>query len=224
MRSLLIIGTVIILTSCNLTERKNTQLTTKDSVTSQIDTTLSQNSSSGNSSYSDTYDSLARAYVDTSTLQGKRSWLMNQFLLENGLASPDYDTLFDLTYDGLKDYIIGYYGKSGTGIKNRVNVYLFNPKKHCYILDEQLSDLPNPTFYVKHKKITGFYIGNGGGGGSRLEWINNIWTTTKEFDVDKEGDTTKWKISYPLKKKKEVIVRPFQMIPPEEILETDIKW
>ena len=224
MRSLLIIGTVLILTSCNLTERKNTKLPTKDSLTSKIDTTLSHVSSSVNSSYSDTYDSLARAYVDTSTLQGKQSWLMNQFLIENGLASPDYDTLFDLTYDGLKDYIIGYYGKSGTGIKNRTKVYLFNPKRHCYILDEQLSDLPNPTFYIKQKKITGFYIGNGGGHGSRLEWINNKWKTTKEFDVDKEGDTTKWKISYPIKRKKETIVRQFQMIPPEIILETNIKW
>ena len=149
---------------------------------------------------------------------------MNQFLLENGLVSPDYDTLIDLTYDGHKDYIIGYYGKSGTGIKNRVNIYLFNPKRHSYILDEQLSNLSNPTFYIKQKKITGFYIGNGGGGGSKFEWINNIWTLTKEFDVDKDGDTTKWKISYPLKKKKNTIVRPFQMIPPEEILETDIKW
>lgn len=224
MRLTLIIGTFIILTSCNLTESKNTQLTTKDSVTSQIDTTLSQNSSNGNSSFSDTYDSLARAYVDTSTLQGKRSWLMNQFLIENGLSSPDYDTLFDLTYDGFQDYVIGYYGKSGTGIKNRVKVYFFNQKKQSYFLDEQLSELPNPTFYIKQKKITGFYIGNGGGGGGRLEWINNKWTTTKEFDVDKEGDSTKWNISYPLKKKEKVIVRPFQMIPPEEILETDIKW
>ena len=151
MRLILIIETFIILTSCNLTERKNTQLTTKDSVTSQIDTTLSQYSSTGNSSFSDTYDSLARAYVDTSTLQGKRSWLMNQFLIENGLSSPDYDTLFDLTYDGFQDYVIGYYGKSGTGIKNRVKVYLFKPKEECYILDEQLSDLPNPTFYIKQK-------------------------------------------------------------------------
>lgn len=196
----------------------------KDSVASQIDTTLSQIDNNGHSSYNDMYDSLARAPVDTSTLQGKRSWLMNHFLVENGLVSPDYDTLFDLTYDGFKDYVIGYYGKSGTGIKNRVDVYLFNPKKHCYVLDKQLSGLPNPTFYIKQKKITGFYIGNGGGGGQRLEWINNNWRITKEFEVDEDGDTTKWKISYPIKKKKEVLVRPFQMIPPENILETDIKW
>lgn len=210
------------LTGCNLAERKTTQPTTKDSVMSHIDTTTSQNSNSGSYSYSDTFDSLARVYVDTTTLPGKRNWLMNQFLIENGLASPEYDSLLDLTYDGHKDFVVGYYGKSGTGIKNRVKVYLFNPKRQCYILDEQLSGLPNPTFYIKEKKITGFYIGIGGGGGGRLEWISNKWTTTKEFNVDKDGDTTKWNISYPLKRKTEVIVRPFQMIPPEEILETSI--
>lgn len=223
MRKLLILGTAILLTSCSLTDNKGTQRATNDTVIAQIDTALSQTDDSGNSSFTDAYDSLARAPVDTSTLQGKRIWIMNQFLLENGLVSPDYDTLFDLTYDGFNDYVIGYYGKSGTGIKNRINVYLFSPKRHGYILDELLSDLPNPTFYIKQKQITGFYIGNGGGGGQRLEWIKNKWTITKEFDVDKDGDTTKWKINYSLKKKKEVIVRPFQMIPPEEILETDIK-
>lgn len=224
MRNLLIIWTGILLTYCNLTDSKSTQRTKNDTVISDIDTTHSQPDNNENSFYSDAYDSLARVHVDTSTLQGKRSRLMNQFLLENGLVAPDYDTLIDLTYDGHKDYIIGYYGKSGTGIKNRVNVYMFNPKKHSYFLDQQLSNLPNPTFYINKKKITGFYIGNGGGGGSKFEWINNKWTLTKEFDVDKDGDTAKWKISYPLKKKEEVIVRPFQMIPPEEILETDIKW
>jgi hypothetical protein len=224
MRLLLIFGTVIILTSCDLAERKTTQLTTKDSVTSLIDTTNSQNSSNESSSYRDTFDSLARVYVDTSTLPGKRNWLMNQFLIKNGLVTPEYDTLLDLTYDGHKDFVIGYYGKSGTGIKNSVKVYLFSPKSQCYILDEQLSGLPNPTFYIEEKKITGFYIGGGGGAGRRLEWISNNWTTTKEFEVDRDGDTSKWNISYPLKKKTEVIVRPFQMIPPEEILETGIKW
>ena len=224
MRKLLILGTIILLTSCSLTDNEGSQRTTNDTVIAQIDNTLSQADNGGNASYSDAYDSLARAPVDTSTLQGKRKWIMNQFLLENGLVSPDYDTLFDLTYDGFNDYVIGYYGKSGTGIKNRVNVYLFNPKRHSYTINELLSDLPNPTLYIKHKKITGFYIGNGGGGGQRLEWIKNKWTITKEFEVENDDDTTKWEITYHLKKKKQVIVRPFKMIPPEEILETDIKW
>jgi hypothetical protein len=169
------------------------------------------------------YDSLRNLKVDTTTLAGKREDIMNQFYIENDLVSPDYDTLIDLTYDGSKDYIIGYYGQSGTGIKNRVKVYFYNSKYNCYILNQQLSDLPNPTLYINKKKITGFYIGNGGGGGRLLEWLNNKWTTTKEFDVHNDGDTTKWKISYPLKKKTEIKVRPYQMIPPEDILENGIK-
>lgn len=46
----------------------------------------------------------------------------------------------------------------------------------------------------------------GFGQGSRLEWINNKWTTTKEFDVHKEDDSTKWNISYPLKREKRLLL------------------
>lgn len=206
-----------------MNEPQNIQ-SNNDSSSFHIDTSQLVIDKADQTSYDGVYDSLAKAHVDTSTLKGKREWIMNHFLIENSPSSSDYDTLFDITYDGFKDYVIGYYGQAGTGIKNRVKVFFYDPKNNCYILNEQLSDLPNPTFYIKQKKITGFYIGNGGGGGGRLEWIKNKWTTTKEFEVDNESDTTKWKISYPLKKKKEVIVRPYQMIPPEDILETNINW
>jgi hypothetical protein len=211
------------LTSCNLEETKNVQLR-KDTAQLEIDTSHFKAEKIEETVYTDTYDSLAKAFVDTTTLKGKREWIMNHFLIGNGLISPDFDTLFDLTYDGHKDYVIGYYGQSGTGIKNRVEVYLYDIKKNCYFLNERLSDLPNPTFYITQKMITGFYIGNGGGGGTRLEWLNNKWITTKEFDVDNEGDTTKWKISYPLEKKTEIKIRPYQMIPPSDILETKINF
>ncbi|MCC6410756.1 MAG: hypothetical protein IT270_03805 [Saprospiraceae bacterium] len=153
---------------------------------------------------------------DTST------YILNHFSIENAPSLSGNDTLIDLNFDGVDDFIIGYYGQAGTGIKNRVNVYLFDIDKNCYTLNEQLSDLPNPTFYIKKKKITGFYIGNGGGSGSRLEWINGRWTTTKEFVVENEGEKSLWQINYPLKNKSEKLVRPFQMIPPAEILETNI--
>lgn len=177
-----------------------------------------------NVNYQSAYDSIENIKIDTTTLIGKRNKIVNEFLLENGLIEPDYDSLIDLTYDGFKDYVLGYYGKSGTGIKNRVKVLFFEPQLNSYILNKQLSDLPNPSFYIKDKKITGFYIGNGGGGGQKLEWIRNKWTTTMEFEVNNEGDTTKWKINYPIKNKKEVLIRPFKGIPPNEILETDIKY
>ncbi len=170
------------------------------------------------------FDSLANVKIDTTTLAGKRQRIIKDFIIEYAPSQPDYDTLFDLNYDEYEDYVIGFYGPSGTGIKNGVMVYFFSPNLNSYILNEKLSKIPNPTFYIKQKKITGFYIGNGGGRGWRLEWLKNKWTTTKEFYVYKEGDTTKWKINYPLTKKNRVIIRPFQMIPPKEILESEIKW
>ena len=179
----------------------------------------------GNSSLISPLDSIANIIVDTMTLEGKRQKIMNNFIIEF-MNSPDYDTLLDLNYDGHKDYVIGYYGKSGTGIKNRNDVYLYAPKVNSYSKDEQLSDLPNPTFYIKEKKITGFYIGNGGGGGEKLEWLKNKWTKTKEFEVDFDDvnrDRTEWRIKYPITNKTEVIIGPFQMIPPVDVLETDIK-
>jgi hypothetical protein len=205
--------------SCNNTNRNEKA----DKEAAQIVSTETTEQARTSNGSLNAYDSLRNLQVDTTTLAGKREYIINQFYIENDLVSPDYDTLIDLTYDGNKDYVIGYYGRSGTGIKNRVKVSFFNTKCNCYILNEQLSDLPNPTFYIKAKKITGFYIGNGGGGGSQLEWLNKKWNIVKEFDVDNDGDTTKWKISYPLKKKTEIKVRPYQMIPPKDILDTDIK-
>jgi hypothetical protein len=170
------------------------------------------------------YDSLRDAKIDTTTLKGKREYLMNRFLIEHTPSAPDYDTLRDLNFDGQKDYIIGFYGLAGSGIKNRVKIYFYNKKQNRYVLSEILTDLPNPTFYIEKKKITGFYIGNGGGDGARLEWIKGKWTITKEFSVSNEGDNTVWEVNYPLLKKKVKIVRPFQMIPPDDILETNIDF
>ena len=148
---------------------------------------------------------------------------MDSFEIANKITIPEDDTLLDLNYDGHPDYVIGYYGQSGTGIKNRVEVFIYNPGSGNYIYDEELSSMPNPTFYMKQRKITWFYIGNGGGNGGRLQWINGRWISTKEFEVDFERDSTKWKIFYPLSKKSKTILKPYQFIPPEDILETAIK-
>jgi len=172
-----------------------------------------------------TYDSLANVKIDTTTLKGKRAYIMNQFLLGNGASGADYDSLFDINYDGYKDYIIGYYGASGTGLKNRVNIYLYSTKNKNYILDEDLSQLPNPSFYINRKKITNFYLGNGAGGGGELKWMNNKWVEVMHFDIDHHAgnqDSCELIISYPLKKKSKKYFRPYFMIPPQDILEN--KW
>jgi hypothetical protein len=221
MEKTIYILTFIVFASCSSTDKNENS--TKNNVIN-VDTTKDIQKEPEAKIYLDPYDSLANIKVDTSTLEGKREYIMNHFLIENSPSGSDYDTLFDLNFDGINDYVIGYYGQAGTGIKNRVKVYFYEIKKNSYILNEQLSDLPNPTFYIKQKKITGFYIGNGGGGGSRLEWINGKWTVTKEFEVDNQEEKTLWQIHYPIKNKTEKLIRPFQMIPPSDILETNIDF
>lgn len=219
MQPILSIPVFLLLVACNVPEKTDPPEKTVDFSTNHLH--ANDTAKPDEVGY---FDSLRMAVVDTTDGKGKREWIRNQFIVEFYEPSPVDDTLFDLTFDGVADYVIRYYGRSGTGIKNGVEVYLFNRKCLCYIRNEQLSDLRNPTFYLDQKKITGFYLGNGGGGGARLEWINNEWTVTKEFDVDGKGDSTEWVITYPLKKKKEIKVQPYQMIPPGNILETNINW
>ncbi|WP_269686191.1 XAC2610-related protein [Flavobacterium lacustre] len=161
--------------------------------------------------------------VDEATLKAKSQKLLKAFNAESKITSADYNTLIDLNYDNNKDFVIGYYGQSGTGIKNKIRVYLYDIAKHNYVLNKQLSDLSNPTFYIYQRKITEFYIGNGGGSGSKLEWNDGKWIITKMFEVDKNEIKTIWKITYPLKNKIEYIAKPYQMIPPKDILETTVK-
>jgi hypothetical protein len=167
-------------------------------------------------------DSVIKYKIDTTTLKGRREYILNRFMYDDPIRYADFDTLIDLTYDGNKDYIIGYYGQSGTGIKNRIQVFIYDKGVDNYLLDSTLTDIANPTFYVKQKKITGFYIGGGGGGGRKLEWKKDKWVVTKSFTVDNDNGKGLWIIKYPLKHKIDTINRAFQMIPPDDIMETGL--
>ena len=191
---------------------------------SMTDTLPANNEFLDTSSAEEYYDSLKNTPRDTSTLELKRQKIYNRFIVDNKLSTPQYDTLIDLNYDGSQDYIIGYYGQSGTGIKNKVEVYLLNETSGIYILDDQLSGLINPTFYISRKKITSFYLAHGGGGGDQLEWIGNKWVSSMEFYVKNKSENSKWEIYYPLSKRKKVLSIPYQFIPPKDILETNIKY
>lgn len=208
MKLTILILSFIFLTNCNSTEQK--ELVEK-SITTVIDTV------------EEIAAPIPQIKIDTTTLNGKREYILNWFETSEPRRYPDFDTLMDLTYDGHKDYVIGYYGSTGTGIKNRMQVFLYNKNIDNYILDSTLSDVANPTFYIGKRKITGFYIGGGGGGGHKLEWVKNKWVKTKTFTVDNDNGKGLWIIHYPLKHKTDTIHREFQMIPPDEILETDIK-
>lgn len=158
--------------------------------------------------------------IDTSTLAGKRQYILNHYLTETFHGDFERDTLFDLNYDGAKDYVLHVYGQCGTGIKAGVEVYLYDQKHRHYIHDSTLSAIRNPTFYIDKKKITGFYLGHGAGSGMKLEWKKGKWTCTKSFEVDNQMDSSKWIIHYPLTNQTETLIGPYQMIPPKELLET----
>jgi hypothetical protein len=158
---------------------------------------------------------------DTKELKQKRKIILTKFSETYSPAGPTYDTLVDINYDGYRDYFIGWYGSAGSGFKYRITTYIFSPSKNNYLLNSQISDLVNPSFFIPEHKITGFYIGLGGGHGSKLEWIKGKWLLTKTFEVDNNGDSTIWEITYPLTKKTETIRMHFQVIPPDEVLESN---
>jgi hypothetical protein len=217
MKKIIYILTFIVFAGCNSTDKNKIGV---DSNSTIGDSSIVNVMNPIVKSSSDLPDRLIIDKKGATTLERKRKNIMTRFLRERPPVLAVHDTLIDLNYDGLKDYIIAYYEPAGTGVSNKVNVYFFDIRKNNYILDEQLSDFSNPTFYTDQKKITGFYIGVGSGEGYKLEWINDEWILTKEFEVENEGDSSKWIISFPPNDKTEMIVRPYEMIPPSDILES----
>src|SRR5687767_5487750 len=109
MRTEVIILTIVLLLACDVPVTKSAAEKKVDFSTNHLppsDTT--------NSDEPGYYDSLKTAVKDTTSLKNKREWIYNHFILNNGPSSILFDTLFDLTYDGQKDYVIGYYGGAGT--------------------------------------------------------------------------------------------------------------
>ena len=165
-------------------------------------------------------DSLLHAVVDTSSIEGKSRHILNIFAAQNCPPFPHFDTLVDITYDGFDDYILGYYGISGTGLKNLSEVYIYDPKLGTLIKQEELSNIANITFFIDQKLITGFYIGMGAGDCSQFEWIDNCWMITRSITVDNEEESTKWISNYPLTGKSDTIFHHYQMVPPDIVLKT----
>lgn len=164
------------------------------------------------------YDSLRTSFIDTSSLLGKRQWIMNQFLIDYEPSAPDYDTLFDINYDGIADYIIGFYYQAGSGLKNGINVFINNPQANCYYRDSLLSDIANPSIYIEDNLITGFYLPNGAGECVELHWLNNNWTVVKRIEVDNLGKNSQWIVTNLLRDEIQKIKHPYAGIPPQKIL------
>jgi hypothetical protein len=167
----------------------------------------------------DVRDSIALLKIDTSTPEGKRQAILRKLTLHYSFAMSECsDTLFDLNFDRHADLVVRHYGTMGTGLKNFIDVYLYDPQSEQYIFDQQLSDLRNPSFYLEKKKITEFYIGYGAGDGNELEWINGKWITTRTISVFNNAENTLWMITDPRGSDTAQIALPFQMVPPRKVL------
>lgn len=166
-------------------------------------------------------DSMQQLSFDTTSPEGCAQKLLNDFNIRNYPMIAGADTLFDLNYDGRKDLIIRYYALAGTGIKNRIEAYPWSEKENRFIYDSFLSSIPNPSFYIKQKTITGFYIGLGSGDGIILKWKNQHWDTATYFLFENRGDKTfVTETIYP-EKKTSHFSRPLFMIPPGDLLENE---
>jgi hypothetical protein len=94
------------------------------------------------------------------------------------------DTLIDLNGDGFKDLLIEYYGAAGTGLKNRIHVYLYDNSRKKLKSCEPLNYLANPAFYFDRKIVVGYYLGNGGGTAIKLKWNGLRLDTLEHIDID----------------------------------------
>lgn len=165
----------------------------------------------------DFYDSLEKVIVDTTSLKGKRDFILRDFHL-NSAHTYVSDTLFDVNYDNHEDFIIARYGCCGTGLKYGMEVNLYDEICKCYVHDDQLSKLPNLSVYMDEGKLTSFYLANGAGDCEEYSWIDGTWTLTKSIGVDNNGKSSVWRIEYPLENKEEEVALPYQMVPPKELL------
>ena len=94
------------------------------------------------------------------------------------------DTLIDLNGDNFKDVLVEYYGSAGTGLKNRISVYLYDKSKKKFTTCKQLNSLANPTFYFTKKVVAGYYIAGSGGHATKLKWNGLKLDTLEYIDVD----------------------------------------
>lgn len=127
-----------------------------------------------------------------SVLKKKAVVFIDHLKKNGGIPFTSNDTLIDLNKDGYIDILVEYYGASGTGLKNRIQVYLYHPSVKKFKECNQLSNLANPTFYFSKKTVAGYYVANGGGYAAKLRWRNYFQLDTMEYiNIDAVYDGNK---------------------------------
>lgn len=195
--------------SCNQQSKQHSKRTIEETVTINKDTAISY------------LDQLKQLVFDTTTIEGKLDFIRNQVAIELFPIEPEKDTLIDVNFDRKKDFIFTYFAQAGTGRKEGMIVYI-NKGNHHFIKDSLLTSIRNPSFFLKKKKITGYYLAHGGGECIELNYFNEKWNITNIITVDNEEENTIWNCFDPLTKKHKKLKIPYTYSPPNEIIETNI--
>jgi hypothetical protein len=74
--------------------------------------------------------------------------------------TPNYG-LLDFNKDGYDDLFFEYYGLSGGGVKNTIEIFFYEPLRKDY--SDSSFKLMNPSFFYDKNIITSYYYGNSGG-------------------------------------------------------------
>jgi hypothetical protein len=120
----------------------------------------------------------------TPSIKSQAQTIISQ-LKENGeYPLGAKDTVIDINGDRAKDLLIEFYGSAGSGLKNRIIVYLYDNIKKKLTTCETLNCLANPTFYIDKKIVAGYYIANGGGYAAKLKWRGLQLDTLEHIEVD----------------------------------------
>lgn len=168
-------------------------------------------------------DSLKKMSFDTNTYNGKLDYIRNLVAMELFPMEVNDDTLFDLNFDGIDDLVFSYYAQAGTGRKEGMFVYLNKGTKNIFEKDSLLSSIRNPSFFLKKKKITGYYLAHGGGECIELKFFNKKWNISKLVSVDNHEENSRWICTFPEKNSSKTYNLPYDYIPPSEIIEVEKK-
>ena len=91
--------------------------------------------------------------------------------------------LLDFNKDGYIDLFFEYYGASGFGIKNRIDIYLFKPNINQFNETIDLSVM-NPSYYIEENIITEHYIGSRNGYAFKYKLYNERIDTLEKININ----------------------------------------
>ncbi|NRA11762.1 MAG: hypothetical protein HRT57_07395 [Crocinitomicaceae bacterium] len=157
--------------------------------------------------------------IDTSTLERKRAFILNEFKTGQESLAYVHDTLMDLNFDSFPDLVIETHTIAGRGMRNGVEAYVFNDAKKCYVRDTFFSAMENPSFYLENNRMSSFQLSYGSGAGQEYEWYGGEWNLAKAFEVTNYGKSSVWKVTYAMTDQEALMNYPFNKVPPQEVIQ-----